>query len=129
MSPTVAHGAWVRVDRRAYINSAPSRFDVVLIEHPHRPGFLEVKRVVGLPGEEVALGAAGLSVNGVHTEQPIESKPEDYCVREWQLGAGQYVVLGDNRARSTDSRDFGAVERKHIKGRVMLSKINHQSQA
>ena len=118
----------MRVDRRAYINSAPSRFDVVLIEHPHRPGLLEVKRLVGLPGEEVALGAAGLMVNGVHTAQPIASMPEDYA-REWRLGAGQYVVLGDNRAQSTDSRDFGAVERKQIKGRVMLSNVTHQRRA
>ena len=128
MSPTVAHGEWVRVDRRAYRYVAPSRFDVVLIEHPHRPEFLEVKRVVGLPGEEVALGPTGLTVDGNHTVQPIASKPEDY-VREWRLGAGQYIVLGDNRAQSTDSRDFGAVERKHIKGRVMLSNVTHQSRA
>ena len=118
----------MRVDRRAYRNVAPSRFDVVLIEHPHRHGFLEVKRVVGLPGEEVALGPTGLTVDGVHTVQPITLKPEDYG-REWRLGAGQYVVLGDNRPRSTDSRDFGAVERKHIKGRVTLGRVNHQSHA
>ena len=118
MAPTIADGTWVRVDRRAYGRHCPGRFDVVLIEHPRRPGLLEVKRVVGLPGENVVLSAKGFQVDGVSVEQPLVPQ-WDGRGGEWNLGAADYVVLGDNRARSTDSREFGAVHKRHIKGRVV----------
>ena len=119
MSPTLADGTWVRVDRRAYKVHGPCRFDVVLLEHPHRPGFAEVKRVVGLPGEHVVLDPKGLQVDGVRTPQPVATTRASRG-GWWRLAADEYVVLGDNRERSTDSREFGAVNRRHIKGRVVL---------
>ena len=39
---------------------------------------------------------------------------------EWDLGAGEYLVLGDNRAHSTDSRDFGPIQRDRIVGRAWV---------
>ena len=118
MHPTLSDGAWVRVDRRAYLSSAPRRFDVVLIEHPQRAGFCEIKRVVGMPGERVELIGGVLMVDGVEVQDLIASP--DSRSYKWQLRDGEYVVLGDNRRHSTDSREFGAVGANHIVGRVVL---------
>ena len=117
MMPTLANGAWVRVDRRAYRRSVPRRFDVVLLEHPKRDGFWEIKRVVGLPGERVELVGGELMVDGALLDDVVSV--QDAVDNRWQLTAGQYAVLGDNRARSTDSRAFGPVTMRHIIGRVV----------
>ena len=118
MVPSLSDGAWVRVDRRAYRRAVPRRFDVVLMEHPKREGFWEVKRVVGLPWERVELIRGALRINGSKLDDVV-SVPDtvDY---QWQLQAGQYVVLGDNRLFSTDSRVYGPVTSQHIVGRVAL---------
>ena len=117
MHPTLKDGQWVRVDRRAYQNCGPQRFDIVLLEHPRRAGLLELKRVVGLPSERVVLASEKLIVDGVHVQQPVGAS--DSGRGAWELGAGEYAVLGDNRAHSTDSRAFGAVDRRFIIGKVM----------
>ena len=116
--PTLHEGAWVRVDRLAYRRSMPRRFDVVLIEHPHRSGFWEVKRVIGLPGERIEIVDGMLMVDGVEVRDMVQFQDERSY--DWQLGEGQYVVLGDNRQHSTDSRAFGLLQTCHIVGRVVL---------
>ena len=116
--PTLQEGAWVRVDRLAYRRSMPRRFDVVLIEHPHRSGFWEVKRVIGLPGERIEIVDGVLMVDGAEVQDIVADR--DASSYEWQLSEGQYVVLGDNRRHSTDSRAFGPVQSRHIIGRVVL---------
>ena len=116
--PTLQEGAWVRVDRLAYRRSMPRRFDVVLIEHPHRVGFWEVKRVVGLPGERIEIVDGVLMIDGAGVQDVVAVR--DASSYKWELGEGQYVVLGDNRLQSTDSRAFGPVQARHIAGRVVL---------
>ena len=119
MSPTLRDGDWVRVDRRAYRSGrAPARFDVVLLEHPLRVGFWEIKRIVGLQLEHVALEDGALIVDGVEVGDPMAQVSGGDG--EWMLGAEEYVVLGDNRRRSTDSRDFGPIRRRHVVGKVVL---------
>lgn len=121
MLPTLLDGAWVRVDRWAYRRSAPLRFDVVMVEHPKRAGFWEMKRVVGLPGERVELVAGVLMIDGARLDD-VFTVP-DAVEHRWQLEAGQYVVLGDNRRFSTDSRAFGPVTARHIIGRVAMPRL------
>jgi signal peptidase I len=121
MLPALRHGQWVWVDRRAFRNAPPQRFDVVRFEDPSRPGRWSVKRVAGLPGEHVVLDRGQLAVNGsavVETHAP--PAPDDAGYDEWQLKEGEYVVLGDNRPASTDSRRYGPVRREAIMGRVLL---------
>jgi signal peptidase I len=90
-----------------------------------------VKRVVGLPGERVAVRASEIYINGQKVADP---KISDHISvgtnaspdligqmlpdKEIQLGAGEYFVVGDNLMNSLDSRYFGAIHRKFIMGRV-----------
>lgn len=117
MHPTLKDGQWVRVDRRAYRKCGPQRFDIVLLEHPRRAGLLELKRVVGLPGERVVQTSDGLTIDGDAVRQSVGASGSG--LGAWDLGAGEYAVLGDNREHSTDSRAFGAVHRRFIIGKVM----------
>jgi signal peptidase I len=91
MAPTLAPGDWALV-------IAPPRFgrgDVVVVEHPGRPGYEMVKRLVGVPGDRVS--------GGTRT-----------------LGSSEYWVEGDFAAASTDSRQFGSVTADELKAKVVL---------
>ena len=117
MTPTLRDGQWVVVSRRAYARRPPSRFDVVRFADPRRPGSWSIKRIVGLPLEHVDLRGGELVVDGLTIEEPraVAGDASDHL---WAPGANEYVVLGDNRSRSTDSRLYGPIGFPAITGAV-----------
>ncbi|MGC6487247.1 MAG: signal peptidase I [Planctomycetota bacterium] len=117
MEPALRDGDRLVVDRVTYSLADVSRGDVVVLRYPRNPKVDFVKRVVGLPGDEVALRAGVLYVNG--------APADDYgCIRDRadmsrrRVPEGEFFVLGDNRPVSCDSREFGLVAEHLIKGRV-----------
>lgn len=98
---------------------------VLVIRNPHDHAVTEVKRVVGLPGEDVTIGQNNVTV--VHPDGRAETFGPDTAIGLGQtgffqikLGPEDYFVLGDNRSKSSDSRAFGAVQAADIKARVIL---------
>jgi nickel-type superoxide dismutase maturation protease len=89
MMPTLSRGDYLVAVRSRTVR----RGSLVVVEHPERPGYEMVKRVVALPGERV----------------------EDRI-----LEPDEYWVIGDNPDGSTDSRTFGPVPAAAIRGRVVL---------
>lgn len=89
MAPTLSPGDWAL----AIPLRRPSVGDVVVVEHPGRPGYEMVKRLVGGPGDPVG---------------------------DRTLGPDEWWVEGDFEIASTDSRHFGTVRREHLKGKVIL---------
>ena len=122
MEPAIVEGAWVISYRLGFKRRAPARFDVVRLEDPQVTGHWILKRIVGLPGEEVVLRAGELFVDGravVDTYAHYVQSPSDKF--EWWPRNDEYVVLGDNRLVSTDSRKFGPVKRSAIRGRMKIN--------
>ena len=95
----------------------PDRFDVV-ITHYDDTRKEYVKRVIGLPGETVEIRDGRTWIDAALLEEPyVFSSQEDYSIA---LGEDEYLVLGDNRAESYDSRasDMGPVSGRDLLGRV-----------
>ncbi len=78
-----------------------------------------VKRVVGVPGDAVAIGPWGLAVNGRSIRESYVRPFAESEVFRTKVPPGSVYVLGDNRPHSNDSRDFGAVAQADIVGEVV----------
>ncbi len=123
MSPYLKHGHYLLVDRLAYRLTPPSREDVVVLRDPGQPGVECVKRIVGLPGEHIQMDRERVLVNGRHLAEPYVGKnaaPETPSPSQWSLDDHEYLVLGDNRKDSRDSRAFGPVNLLHIVGKAWV---------
>lgn len=89
------------------------RFDVVLCRYPPKRGKkrrnIAVKRVVGLPGETIAIEEDTLLVNGEPVPESFPRRSSLRPMSERTVEPGCYFLLGDNRPASRDSRSIGAV--------------------
>ena len=99
------------------------RGTVVIVRDPSSPAERYLKRIVGLPGEELDMSEGQLLIDGQHLFEPylggLPASPGLY-ERSWKLGHDQYFVMGDNRVHSTDSREFGPVSAELIVSKVRL---------
>ena len=102
------------------------RGDVVVFAGPEgREGFY-IKRVVGLPGEDLKTVGGKVFLDGNLLEEdyiqesagPGAKNADDDDEREWFNGPDEYFLMGDNRGDSDDSRNFGPVPGESIKGRA-----------
>ncbi len=123
MRPSFRDGDLLVVNVREYRRSAPRRGDVAVVRDPREPERHELKRVVGLAGEEVRLEDGLLHVDGAVLEEPyLAGLPSTLGLetRRWSLGPDEYFVMGDDRVRSTDSREYGPVRADLLVGRAWL---------
>lgn len=120
MQDTLNSGEIVLVTRFDYrFGAKPARGDVVECRFPGRVDTY-VKRVIGLPGETVELREGKTYIDGAAISEPyVFSIAEDYSI---SLSEDEYLVLGDNRCESYDSRaaDMGPIGKEDILGRVRL---------
>lgn len=112
MRETLCNGDMVFALRR-WLCGGPRRFDVVLCRYPGRREAF-VKRVVGLPGERVALVSGVLHINGEAVEEHFLQRPTRQTTPEYTLGPDEFFVLGDNRPVSHDSRSVGPIRSEAI---------------
>ncbi len=128
MAPTLLIGDHILADKVVYRSRSPERFDVVLFKYPEDPQKRMVKRVIGLPGELIEIREKKVFVNGKELAEPYayfaQAEPDKPLPPDvygpFQIPEHGYVLLGDNRNRSYDSRSFGPVDRDKILGRVRL---------
>ncbi|HUD20880.1 MAG TPA: signal peptidase I [Candidatus Saccharimonadales bacterium] len=129
MEPNFIDGQIVGVNKIAYHLSKPKRGDVVAMYFPGETQKHFIKRVVGLPGDTVEINSGKVYVNGSQLEEPylapaVTTLPDS----KRTLGAGEYLVFGDNRIASSDSRAWGPVPESFIIGKatVKLAKLPSQ---
>lgn len=121
MCPTLYPGDRLLVDPRAYTGTGPERGDIAVIQGRTEIADRHLKRVVGLPGELVRLTKGLLLIDGDHLVEPyLVGLPATLGLADqrWSLGEDEYFALGDNRAHSTDSREYGPVRRELVLGRA-----------
>ena len=119
MAPTIQAGDHVVVDKRAYRDAAPDRGELAVFRAPGA-GEVTLKRVIGVPGDQVAIEDGALLVNGRRQTEPYADPAsiDSEFFGPITVRPGTVFVLGDNRADSIDSRDFGAVRTDRLIGRV-----------
>lgn len=121
MEPAYSEGQIVLIETltpRLYI----WRGEVLVIRNPHDRAVVDIKRVVGLPNERITLGEGSVTatVSGrATTYGPPVGLPSTGFF-DMKLGPEDYMVLGDNRSKSSDSRTFGAVQKPDVIGHVIL---------
>lgn len=158
MVPTLQIGDFILVNKFSYglrlpvTNTRfveiddPERGDVMVFFPPHRPDTYYIKRVVGLPGDEIVIENGALYINGEKTPQSLlaalpAGKPRMQVMTEqlgqvehtihrdlvpgslsrsgrWLVPAGHYFMMGDNRDNSSDSREWGPVSEDAIVGKA-----------
>jgi signal peptidase I len=124
MQPNFRAEQFLIVSRVSYLVDEPHRGDVVVFDPPGDagPDPLLIKRLIGLPGEQVELREGQVYINGTPLEEPyIRERCTTRCADEsWELGANEYFFMGDNRNNSRDSRVFGQVTRDRIIGEAIV---------
>ena len=113
--------------RFCYWFSSPSRGDIIVFKTPPEAaqkcgeGGTFVKRLIGLPGETVSERAGYVYIDGKALKETyIPKTSRDSQTGVWHVPKGQYFFMGDNRAESCDSRQWGSVPRGNIIGEVFF---------
>jgi signal peptidase I len=117
MEPALHDGDRLVVDRFGAGFGGPQRGELIVLRYPLDPTLEFVKRVVGMPGDRVAMRLGVLLVNGTPTG-PAEVVQDAGDFGEQVVPGGHYFVLGDNRPISCDSRSFGLLPADLVCGRV-----------
>jgi signal peptidase I len=119
MEPRIHSGDFVLINTLAYRLGSIRRGDIVAFRHNSPTPQIYLKRVVGLPGDRVSIERGNVRIDG----QPLEERYVRY--RDAQSRAAVTVpsdgvyVLGDNRANSDDSRNWGVLPRHDIIGKAI----------
>lgn len=128
--------------------SEPRRWDVLVFDPPHEDDLKLVKRLVGMPGDTLAMRGRALFLNGEPVDEPwvqhVDVGDDSHPWMEWQrdhlapgvdraayrptrdnwgplvVPPGHYFMLGDNRETSLDSRYWGLLERWRLEGRAVF---------
>lgn len=145
MLNTLSHGEYIVINKFSYLIGHPQRGDVVVFRPPNEPKKYYVKRVIGLPGDEITIRGGFVYLRESGSTESVKLDESGYLSARnlghtyrhppasgdtsavtYTVPAGSYFLLGDNRLGSLDSRSFFAeneepipyITEKSIKGKV-----------
>lgn len=100
--------------QRFYLEKSLKRYDIVIAKLGHK---MAVKRIIGMPGDHLEIHDNQVYINGKKINKKYREKTEYVGKgRSIILKKDEYFLLGDNRKISYDSRNYGSVTKKEIKG-------------
>lgn len=135
MEPNFSNGQYLIIDELTYHFSSPERGQVVVLHYPKDPKQFFIKRIIGLPGEKVQIDNGKVTIFNAERPEGVTidedylpnqglSYPHDTTViggkKNITLGTDEYFMMGDNRLASSDSRDWGALKRTDMVGKVLF---------
>ena len=127
MQPSFQDKEYLIIDEISYRFTEPQRGDVVVFKYPRDNKQFFIKRIIGMPGEQVSIHDNTITIIN-------DENPQGFVLNEAYLGSDvktvanlqvsldndEYYVLGDNRGASLDSRNFGPVQEDEIIGHVWI---------
>jgi signal peptidase I len=138
MSPAISPGDLVLAEGATFLFREPRRGEIIVFRTtgiagmpPHEQGQIYVKRLVGLPGDQVRITGGELFVNESQVTLQNEGGSIHYTNFKWSqylsngeetvvVPPGHYFVLGDNSPDSADSRIWGFVPGQNVLSRVIF---------
>ncbi len=120
MEPNFHDGDYVIVNRMAYRFGDIQRGDVIVFPYPLHPEDDYIKRIIGLPGDHVAVYGGVVYVNSQALSEPYIMEKPNSDLAEVIVPEGFVYVMGDNRNASSDSRSWGPLEIKDIIGKAVF---------
>ena len=126
MEPNFPNGQYLLTDKVTYRFREPDRGDVVVFEAPSADEEF-IKRIIAVPGETVSLNNGVVFINNLKLEESyiaanLATSGSSFLKEgvEVEIPGEHYLVLGDNRPFSSDSRTWGLVSKDKITGRAWL---------
>lgn len=127
MLPTFVEGDRLIVEKISYRLGDPARGHVVVFRYPENEDIILIKRIIGLPGETITIREGAVYINETRIEEAYTKEQnatnagstieED---KPFVIPANEYVVMGDNRTQSGDSRIWGTVSIQNIIGKAFF---------
>lgn len=127
MEPNFYNREYILTEKISYYFGKPQRGDVVVFKYPQNPELEYIKRVIGLSGDTIKIQDGRVYIN----EQPLRESylPSNTTTngfaslqnnQSYTVPKDQYIVFGDNRTRSSDSREWGFVPESNVVGRAFF---------
>src|SRR5688500_14896331 len=128
MAPNFQDGNYLLIDEVTYVIRPPERGEVVVFRYAGDKSSFFIKRVIGLPGEQVVVKGGKVTITTAGEDSQTVTLKEDYLLPQTKtagdivtrLSSDEYFVMGDNRGNSFDSRTWGPLHKEDIIGVVRL---------
>ncbi len=127
MFPTMHDGDYLVTEKISYRFGNPIMGQIVVLKNPRDESQDFIKRIIGVPGDTVKIEANSVFVNGTVLNEKYlppgtPTNPGAFLTEgtPFKLGPNQYLVFGDNRNHSSDSREWGTITKEEIVGRAFF---------
>lgn len=125
MIPTLQIGDRLLVDKITYKFGELHRKDIIVFAPPPEAQVGEqkndyIKRIIGLPGDEIQVNNGKVYLNGKELVEPYINQPPTYNYGPSIVPEGELFVMGDNRNNSFDSHAWGFLPQNNVKGRAFF---------
>jgi len=118
MQPNLIAGDFVIINKVTYRFRDPQRGEVIVFRYPPDPEAIPyIKRVIGLPGDQIHIADGKIYINGQLFSEPYLNISTQRG-GDWSVPPGELFVMGDNRNNSSDSRSWGTVPLENVIGKA-----------
>ena len=121
MEPRIHSGEFVLINTLAYRMGGIRRGDIVAFRHDSPTPKVYLKRVVGLPGDRISIDRGSVSIDGKPLEERYVRYRDEQSRAALVVPADGLYVLGDNRANSDDSRNWGMLPVHDVIGKAIVA--------
>lgn len=134
MLPTFHTGDYLVTEKVTYRFREPKLGEIVVVKNPRDESQDFIKRVIAVPGDTIEISNRKVILNGSVLKEKYlpegRPTPAGAFLNEGnpvKVATNQYIVIGDNREHSSDSREWGPVTKKEIIGRALFRYFPPQS--